>query len=114
MRRLSIGAAVVAFAAACPLALSGQRPEARPVTFSKDIAPIVFTSCASCHRPGEVAPFSLLTYRDARPWAKAIKQQVEQRRMPPWNADPHFGEFSNTRRITDAQIATIVAWVDAG
>src|SRR4030095_4307948 len=112
---LMIGTALVAFSAVFPLSLSGQKTADAPqVTFSKEVATIVFNNCASCHRPGEVAPFSLMTYRDARPWARAIKQQVEQRHMPPWNADPHYGEFSNARRLTDTEISTISAWVDAG
>jgi hypothetical protein len=115
MRQAFIGAALAIFAAVFPLSISGQKPAPdRQVTFAKDVAPIVFNNCAYCHRPGEVAPFSLMTYREARPWARAIKQQVEQRHMPPWNADPHYGEFSNTRRLTEKEIATISAWVDAG
>src|SRR5437660_1757989 len=62
-------------------------------TFTKDITPILQKSCQSCHRPGEAAPFSLLTYEQARPWAKAIKAAVVQRKMPPWFADPHYGKF---------------------
>jgi hypothetical protein len=94
--------------------VAGQAGPAREVTFSRDVAPILHASCASCHRPGEVAPFPLLSYRDARPWAQSIKRQVVQRRMPPWNADPHYGEFQNSRRLSDREIQTIVAWVDGG
>src|SRR5688572_17986895 len=74
--------------------------------FTKDVAPILFNSCASCHRSGEVAPMSLLSYQDARPWAKAIKQKVVSREMPPWYADPHFSDvkFRNDRRLTAQQI----------
>lgn len=84
------------------------------VTFNKDIAPIFFKNCAECHRPGEGAPFSALTYKDVRPWAKSIKEQVAARQMPPWHADPHIGQFSNDRRLTQAEIDTITAWVDGG
>ena len=101
-------------AAIYPLGVSGQRPSSADVTFARDVAPIVYANCAACHRPGEVAPFSLLSYRDARPWAQSIKRQVVQRLMPPWNADPHFGEFQNSRRLSDRDIETIVAWVDGG
>jgi hypothetical protein len=80
----------------------------------RDVAPIVFANCAYCHRPGEIAPFSLLSYREARPWAVSIKKAVSSRQMPPWNADPHFGSFRDERRLTSAEIATIVAWVDGG
>ena len=84
------------------------------VTFSKNVAPIFFKSCAECHRPGEAAPFSVLTYKDSRPWAKSIREKVVSREMPPWHADPHFTEFKNDRRLTQSEIDTIVAWVDGG
>ena len=83
-------------------------------TFSKEVAPILFAKCAECHRPGSIAPMSLLTYDDARPWARAMKQKVVSREMPPWGADPHIGTFANDPSLTDVQIATIVAWADAG
>ena len=84
-------------------------------TFSKDVAPIMFDKCASCHRPGEVAPMSLLSYDDARPWSKAIKNKVVAREMPPWGADPaHTLPMRNDRSLSEQQINTIVAWVDAG
>lgn len=83
-------------------------------TFSRDIAPIMEKRCQECHRPGEAGPFSLLTYRQARPWAKAIKQAVLTRKMPPWFADPHYGKFSNDRSMTPAEINAIVSWVNAG
>ena len=86
----------VLFAAVYPSSVVGQKPPAGEVTFSRDVAPIVYANCAYCHRPGEVAPFSLLSYKDARPWARSIQQQVVERQMPPWNADPHFGEFQNS------------------
>jgi len=70
--------------------------------------------CQECHRPGEAAPFSLLTYEQARPWAKAIKAAVVQGKMPPWFADPHYGKFSNDRSLRKSEIDTVVAWVDAG
>jgi mono/diheme cytochrome c family protein len=107
-----LGVALVA--ALNPFGVSGQRPGPSEVTFSRDVAPILYASCASCHRPGEVAPFSLLSYKDARPWAQSIKRQVSQRQMPPWNADPHYGDFQNTRLLSDRDIQTIVAWVDGG
>jgi hypothetical protein len=88
-------------------------PNNKP-TFSRDVAPILQQHCQSCHRPGETAPFSLLTYKEARPWASAIKEAVELRKMPPWFADPHFGQFSNDRTLPQRDIETIVAWVKAG
>jgi mono/diheme cytochrome c family protein len=83
-------------------------------TFTKDVAPILFKSCAECHRPGEAAPFSLLSYKDARPWAKSIREKVLKREMPPWHADPKHHEFSNDRRLPQSEIDTIAAWVDSG
>ena len=83
-------------------------------SFNADVAPVIFEKCAGCHRPGEVAPMSLLTYADTRPWARAIKQKVLAREMPPWFADPQVGTFRNQRGLTTAQIDTLVAWVDAG
>jgi mono/diheme cytochrome c family protein len=85
---------------------------AKTITFTKDVAPIFFKNCAGCHRPGEASPMSLLSYKDARPWAKAIREKVVNREMPPWHADPHTGQFSNDRRLTEAEIETIKAWVD--
>jgi mono/diheme cytochrome c family protein len=83
-------------------------------SFAKDVAPILYASCAGCHRPGEVAPMSLLSYEEVRPWAKSIRRKVTSREMPPWGADPHFGKFKDDRSLSDAQIQTIAAWVDAG
>jgi len=83
-------------------------------TFTRDVAPIMFTKCASCHRPGEVAPMALLSFADARPWASAIKQKVSTRAMPPWHADPAHGTFRNDLRLSDREIDTIVKWVDGG
>jgi hypothetical protein len=84
------------------------------VTFNKDVAPILYGRCAECHRPGEAAPMSFITYKETRPWAKSIREAVVKREMPPWSADPHVGEFKNDRRLTDAEIETIKAWVDGG
>jgi hypothetical protein len=87
-----------------------------PVTFSKDIAPILQKSCQGCHRPGAIAPMSLLTYQDARPWARSIKAKVTAREMPPWYIDRHIGitKFKDDPSLTDAEIATISRWVDQG
>src|SRR5689334_7155786 len=72
--------------------------EASP-TYSKDVAPIFQRNCQACHRPGEAAPMSLLTYKEVRPYAAAIKEAVSLRKMPPWYADSHFGKFSNDRAL---------------
>jgi hypothetical protein len=87
---------------------------AAPPTFSKDVAPIVFAKCAECHRPTGMAPMSLLTYEDARPWARAVKQKVTSREMPPWGADPAVGKFQNDPSLSAKELETITAWVDAG
>lgn len=87
---------------------------AKAVTFSKDVAPIFNKQCAECHRPGESAPFSTLSYKDVRPWAKSIKEKVANRTMPPWHADAHVGKFANDRTMSKTEIDTIVAWVDSG
>jgi len=84
------------------------------VTFHKDVVPILQRNCQGCHRAGEAAPMSLLSYKSTRPFAKAIKEAVVSRRMPPWPADPHFGKFSNDRSMKQAEIDTLVAWADSG
>jgi hypothetical protein len=104
----------VSVALLLPLTMAGPRAQAREVTFSKDVAPIVFENCVYCHRPGEVAPFSMLTYKDARPWARSIRQKVLNGQMPPWRADPHYGEFQNAKTLSRHAIDTLVAWVDGG
>ena len=83
-------------------------------TFYKDIVPILQANCQTCHRPGEVAPMSLLGYEDARPWARAIKAAVLDKKMPPWFADPGYGHFANERRLSSREVETITAWVDGG
>ena len=87
-----------------------------PVTFSKDVAPILQRACQNCHRPGMMAPMSLLTYKDARPWARAIKTKVANREMPPWFIDKRVGiqKFKDDPSLSDAEIKTIVRWVDGG
>ena len=83
-------------------------------TFAADIAPILYDQCASCHRPGDIAPMSLLTYREVRPWSRAIKDKVVSREMPPWHAAPGGVPVRNARGLTQGEIDTVVAWVDAG
>jgi hypothetical protein len=93
---------------------AGRVAKESPVTFSKDVAPILQKSCQGCHRPGEAAPMSLLTYQEVRPWAAAIREAVLLRRMPPWYADPHYGKFSNDRSLSKAEIETLVTWANNG
>ena len=84
------------------------------VTFAADVAPILQAKCQACHRPGQTAPFSLLTYDDARRKSRAIVEAVDDRRMPPWHADPRHGQFQNDRSLTPRQRATLLAWVEQG
>src|SRR3954465_12054812 len=85
-----------------------------PVTFNRDVLPVLQKNCQGCHRPGEIGPMPLLTYEQVRPWARAIKSSVAQRKMPPWFADPHYGKFSNDRSLSKADIDTLVEWANAG
>lgn len=85
-----------------------------PVTYSKHVAPIVFRRCVTCHRPGEVAPFALTSYEKTVKWSETIREVVEQRRMPPWLANPDHGTFANAARLTDEELTTLVRWIDSG
>jgi hypothetical protein len=88
--------------------------QSSPVTFTKDVLPILQKNCQNCHRPGQVAPMSLTTYKETRPWAKAIKAAVTLRKMPPWFADPKYGHFTNDRSLNQSEIDTLVKWADSG
>ncbi|MFN7916804.1 MAG: cytochrome c [Vicinamibacterales bacterium] len=113
--KLFVGAGALAVASlALPSVASAQA--GRQVTFSKDVSPIFQAKCQSCHEPGSIGPMSLVTYQDARPWARSIKQRVETRQMPPWHIDRSVGvqHFKNDMSLTDEQVATVVAWVDGG
>jgi hypothetical protein len=96
-------------------ASAADAPKPAP-TFTKDVAPIFQEKCEACHRPGSIAPMSLVGYEASRPWARAIKARVEARQMPPWHIDKTVGiqHFKNDRSLSDAQIDTIVRWVDGG
>ena len=113
---LVVAAALISMAgAAVPVQVGAQSASAgAPPTFSRDVAPILYRSCTSCHRPGEIGPMSLLSYQEARPWAKAIGTRVNAGTMPPWHADPAIGEFVNDRRLSAAEKETIAQWVAAG
>src|SRR5436190_16731696 len=115
LSRLSIaaGAALVTIAGSPALA---QSTSASP-TYTRDVTPILQRSCQNCHRPGSIGPMSLLNYEETRPWARSIKNRVSQRQMPPWHVDRNAGtihKFKDDPSLSDKEIATIVAWVDAG
>lgn len=99
---------------AVPASLSAQTTAAP--TFTKDVAPIFQKKCESCHRPDSIAPMSLITYQEARPWARSIRDRVASRNMPPWHVDPTVGiqHFKGDRSLSQKEIDTIVAWVAAG
>lgn len=113
-RLLGITAAAGALCAIVVFGVSANAPSPT-VNFARDVAPILYNRCIECHRPGEIAPMSLVTYQDARPWAKSIKQRVVERSMPPWSADPsHAGKFANDPSLSQKEIDTITAWVNGG
>jgi hypothetical protein len=104
-------AAITVFAWAIPaMTFAGDAK----ITFHRDVEPVLQARCQGCHRPGEAAPMPLLTYSDARPWAKAIKQAAVTRKMPPWSADESVGHFRNDRRLSESEISTLAKWADAG
>jgi hypothetical protein len=97
-------------------ALAEAADQPKPVTFAKDVAPILQAKCQNCHRVGQIAPMSLVTYEETRPWAKAIKERVVTRNMPPWHMDKTVGiqQFQNDFSLSDEQIAVVARWVDGG
>jgi len=103
---------------ATPVNITAQQnaAPATHLTYAKDVAPIMQRSCQTCHRPGTNAPMSFLTYEDVRPWARAIKNKVTQRLMPPWHIERNVGiqKFKDDPSLSDAEIATITSWVDGG
>lgn len=112
MRRIGLAAL---FAAVVAVSAPPPKDSGANVTFNKDILPILQKNCQNCHRPGEVAPMSLVTYQDARPWAKAIKAAVVTQKMPPWFMDPKYdSHFSDVRRLSEADVKTLTAWADSG
>jgi hypothetical protein len=111
-----LGAALAAAAAGAGAVVQTQAPAPGPAapTFSRDVAPILHAHCVTCHRPGEAAPMSLLTYADARPWARAIAREVAGGVMPPWHAEAPEGTFENERRLSAAEKDVVARWVAAG
>ena len=109
-------AVVIAALAMMPAVAAGRSAASNEVTFTKDVAPILYDSCVVCHRAGEMAPMSLTTYAEVRPWARSIKERVVARVMPPWHIDRNIGiqEYKDDISLTDEEIATIATWVDDG
>jgi hypothetical protein len=116
LRKLQVGAVMLGAALVFAGPVLAADAHARPVTFSRDVAPILQASCQTCHQPNSIAPMSLISYEDTRPWAQAIKARVASRQMPPWHIDRSVGvqKFKNDISLTDDQIDTIVRWVDGG
>ena len=104
----------LAIAVLCLAVVPSARAADGAPTFSKDVAPILYNNCVVCHRPGEVAPMSLLTYQNARPWARAIKNKVVAHEMPPWGASADSLKMANDRSLSPKEIETIVKWADGG
>src|ERR1700686_2467550 len=106
--------AALGCSAAALTGLAAATDQSSTVTFTKNVLPVLQRNCQSCHRPGQVAPMSLLTYQEARPWAKAIKAAVMAKKMPPWFADQNYGHFTNDRSLKQRDIDTLVQWADSG
>src|ERR1700730_4020611 len=94
--------------------LAGALAASAETTFYKDVLPVLQAHCQECHRSGEIGAMPLLTYSETRPWARAMKEAVLSRKMPPWFADPHYGKFSNDRSLSKAEIDTLVSWAETG
>src|SRR5499433_162868 len=114
-RNVALGVCALSFALLAPAAAVAADAVRTP-TFTKDIAPIFQEKCEACHRPNSIAPMSLVTFAEARPWARSIKARVADHQMPPWQIDRTVGlqKFKNDRSLSDEQVDTIVRWVDAG
>ena len=116
VRRLSLTAVLCAALAVIATPSPAVAQDASEVTFTRDVAPILQRSCQMCHRTGSIAPMSLLTYEETRPWARSIREKVAERVMPPWYVDKNIGiqDFKEDKSLSDAEIATIIQWVEAG
>src|SRR5262245_4360367 len=100
--------------AGCLISLARKAAPAGKITYARQVARILQKSCQECHRPGQIGPFSLLTYAQAKGWAEMIKENVESGRMPPWHADPKHGKFANDRRLSKQDRETLLAWIEQG
>ena len=109
---LTLPAVVGVFLASTYSSHSSSQQQA--LTFNRDIAPIFYKHCAARHQPEDIAPFSVLDYEDVLPWKNSIREKVAAREMPPWHADPRYGDFANVARLSQPEIDTIVNWVRQG
>ena len=107
-------ALTVCLSALTAFTLTTWRSTAAQITYTKDIAPIMFKNCTECHRANEIAPMSLMSYQEVRPWAKSIRERVSDGSMPPWSADPKVGHWANDPRLSPEEIEKIKQWVAAG
>ncbi len=116
MRTTTLVAAFVLSSAVLALPGGAAAQAAEAPTFASDVAPILYRSCVNCHRPGEIAPMSLISYRDVRPWARSIREKVETRAMPPWHIDRRLGiqNFKNDPSLSADEISMVARWVDSG
>jgi Copper type II ascorbate-dependent monooxygenase, C-terminal domain len=116
-KKITLVALLATLAVFCQIsgtAITASSNATTSITFTRDVASILYKNCAECHRPNDIAPFSVLTYKDVRPWARSIREKVITREMPPWYADPRYGHFKNDARLSKKDIDTIVAWADQG
>lgn len=114
-RHVLIAGSVLLWGTSLTLSAESQSAKAKDTpTFTRDVAPILYKNCVTCHRPGEIAPMSLLTYADARPYAKAIRDEVGEGHMPPWHADPQYLKLRDERRLTQAERDTLIRWANDG
>src|SRR5688500_7131555 len=111
---LAVGSAQTPGTATGQPSARGAQASANAPTYTKDVAPVLYKHCTTCHRAGEIAPMSLMTYEETRPWARAIRDNVVNGTMPPWHADPAHGQWQNDRRLSAQEKDVITRWVAAG
>jgi Copper type II ascorbate-dependent monooxygenase, C-terminal domain len=114
MKRARLVLLISACVVASYVGSRGVAGNSKEMTYCRDIAAIFYKNCVGCHRPGEIAPMSLINYKDVRPWAKSIREKVTTREMPPWHLDSHYGKWENDRRLSQKEIDAIVLWIDGG
>src|SRR5262249_39961871 len=100
--------------AGCVIARSPKPKSNATISYAKDVVPLLQKHCQECHRPGQIGPMPLLSYRSASSWSETIKEVIQEERMPPWHADPRFGKFSNDRRLSKQERETLLGWIERG